>query len=60
VEVKIWTNRDPMEPADAAVDAGKQKMLRKMTRAYLKGFGRELRDRISKVFVTEAERTWTA
>jgi putative endonuclease len=46
VEVKTRTGRDAMEPADAAVDAPKQKMLRKMARAYLKGFPRELRDEV--------------
>jgi putative endonuclease len=44
VEVKARGKRDPMEPADAAVDSSKQEMLRKMARAYLKGFARELRD----------------
>jgi putative endonuclease len=46
IEVKTRTGRDAMEPADAAVDAPKQKMLRKMARAYLKGFPRELRDEV--------------
>jgi putative endonuclease len=46
VEVKTRTGRDAMEPADAAVDAPKQEMLRKMARAYLKGFPRELRDEV--------------
>ena len=43
VEVKTRGQRDPMEPAEAAVDNGKQEMLRKMARAYLRGFPRELR-----------------
>jgi putative endonuclease len=43
VEVKTRTGRDPMEPAEAAVDSAKQEMLRKMAGAYLHGFERELR-----------------
>ena len=44
VEVKTRGEHNPMEPAEAAVDSGKQEMLRKMARAYLKGFPRALRD----------------
>jgi putative endonuclease len=44
VEVKTRTGRDAMEPAEAAVDEEKKRMLRLMARAYLKGFSRELRD----------------
>ncbi len=50
VEVKTRSGRDPMEPAEAAVDAEKQMMLRKMGRAYLKGFARELREEIQVRF----------
>lgn len=46
VEVKTRSGRDPMEPAEAAVDSGKQEMLRKMARAYLKGFPRELQEKV--------------
>ena len=46
VEVKTRGERDPMEPAEAAVDAEKQRMLRLMGRAYLKGFRREARDQV--------------
>ena len=37
IEVKTRGERDPMEPAEAAVDGEKQRMLRLMARAYLKG-----------------------
>jgi len=43
VEVKTRTGRDAMEPAESAVDASKQEMLRKMARAYLRGFPAALR-----------------
>jgi putative endonuclease len=42
VEVKTRSGRDAM-PAEAAVDRDKQDMLRKMARAYLKGFPEKLR-----------------
>jgi putative endonuclease len=46
VEVKTRTGRDPMEPAEAAVDSAKQEMLRKMAKAYLALFSRESREAI--------------
>ncbi len=50
VEVKTRTGRDAMEPAESAVDEEKQRMLRKMARAYLKGFPRERRDAVQVRF----------
>ncbi|WP_348267253.1 YraN family protein [Edaphobacter paludis] len=38
IEVKTRTGRDPMAPAESAVNADKQEMLRKMARAYLRAF----------------------
>jgi len=46
VEVKTRTGRDPMEPAEAAVDESKQEMLRKMARAYVRGFPRGKRAQV--------------
>jgi putative endonuclease len=46
VEVKTRTGRNVMEPAESAVDEEKQRMLRKMAQAYLKGFPRELREQV--------------
>ena len=46
IEVKTRTGRDAMEPAQAAVDEDKKNMLRKMARAYLKGFPREKREQV--------------
>ncbi len=46
VEVKTRGRRDPMEPAEAAVDGEKQRMLMRMAKAYLKGFRRELREQV--------------
>jgi putative endonuclease len=46
IEVKTRTARDAMEPAESAVDERKKDMLRKMAKAYLKGFPRELRDQV--------------
>ncbi len=43
IEVKTRTGRDPMAPAESAVDAEKQEMLRKMARAYLRAFPEKLR-----------------
>jgi putative endonuclease len=42
VEVKTRTERD-MAPAESAVDADKQEMLRRMARAYVRGFPERLR-----------------
>jgi putative endonuclease len=42
VEVKTRTQRDTV-PAEVAVDADKQEMLRKMARAYLRAFPENLR-----------------
>jgi putative endonuclease len=43
IEVKTRTGRDPLAPAESAVDADKQEMLRKMARAYLHSFPEKLR-----------------
>jgi putative endonuclease len=43
IEVKTRMGRDAMAPAEAAVDEGKREMLRKMARAYVKGFPEKLR-----------------
>ena len=43
VEVKTRSGRDAM-PAELAVDREKQDMLRRMARAYLRGFPEKLRD----------------
>lgn len=43
VEVKTRRGRDPMAPAESAVDGDKQEMLRKMARAYLRAFPEKLR-----------------
>ena len=50
IEVKTRTGRDAMEPAESAVDEEKQRMLRRMARAYLKGFPQELRDAVQVRF----------
>lgn len=46
VEVKTRMGRDAMSPAESAVDDDKQEMLRKMARAYLRGFPEKLRQQI--------------
>lgn len=43
IEVKTRTGRDPMAPAESAVDGDKQEMLRKMARAYLRAFPEKTR-----------------
>jgi putative endonuclease len=43
IEVKTRTGRDPMSPAESAIDEDKQEMLRKMARAYLRTFPEKLR-----------------
>jgi putative endonuclease len=43
VEVKTRVGRDAMAPAESAVDEGKREMLRKIARAYVKGFPEKLR-----------------
>ena len=43
VEVKTRVGRDAMAPAESAVDDGKREMLRKIARAYVKGFPEKLR-----------------
>jgi putative endonuclease len=43
IEVKTRTGRDPLAPAESAVDADKQDMLRRMARAYLRSFPEKLR-----------------
>ena len=45
VEVKTRTARD-MTPAESAIDRDKQEMLRRMARAYLKGFPERMRSEI--------------
>ncbi|MEO6910404.1 MAG: YraN family protein [Edaphobacter sp.] len=46
IEVKTRTGRDAMSPAESAVDRDKQEMLRKMARAYVRGFPAKLRQEI--------------
>ena len=46
VEVKTRTGRDPLAPAESAVDADKQEMLRKMAGAYLRAFPEKRRREI--------------
>jgi putative endonuclease len=46
IEVKTRTGRDPMAPAESAVDEDKREMMRKMARVYLRGFPRQLRDEV--------------
>jgi putative endonuclease len=46
IEVKTRSQRNPMEPAESAVDEDKQKMLKRMAQAYLKAFPRELREQV--------------
>jgi putative endonuclease len=46
VEVKTRVGRDAMEPAEAEVDEDKRRMMRKMARAYLRGFPKELRGKV--------------
>jgi putative endonuclease len=46
IEVKTRTGRDPLAPAESAVDADKQEMLRKMARVYLRSFPEKLRREI--------------
>lgn len=43
VEVKTRSGRSASEPAEAAVDEDKRMMLRKMARAYVRGFPERLR-----------------
>jgi putative endonuclease len=50
VEVKTRTGRDAMTPAESAVDEDKRVMLRKMARAYLKGFPERVRGEIAVRF----------
>lgn len=46
IEVKTRTGRDPMAPAESAVDADKQEMLRRMAGAYLRAFPEKRRREI--------------
>ena len=50
VEVKTRTGRDAMTPAESAVDEDKRVMLRKMARAYLKGFPERVRGEVAVRF----------
>lgn len=43
VEVKTRTGRDAMAPAESAVDENKRVMLRRMARAYVRGFPEKVR-----------------
>ncbi len=43
VEVKTRTDRNPLDPAQAAVDREKRRMLRQMAWAYLRSFPRDRR-----------------
>ncbi len=46
VEVKTRTERNPLDPAEAAVDRDKQRQLRRLAGAYLRSFPESRRDRI--------------
>jgi putative endonuclease len=46
IEVKTRSERDAMATAESAVDGEKQDMLRKMARAYLRGFPEKLRTEV--------------
>lgn len=46
IEVKTRTGRDPLAPAESAVDADKQQMLRRMAGAYLRTFPEKRRREI--------------
>ena len=46
VEVKTRAARNAMDPAEAAVDRDKQRMVRTMAEAYLRGFPEEERTRV--------------
>ena len=46
IEVKTRSVKDPMAPAESAVDEDKRAMLRKMARAYLRGFPERLRGEV--------------
>jgi putative endonuclease len=46
IEVKTRSRRDPMEPAESAVGEEKQRMLRRMAKAYRKGFRQDLREHV--------------
>jgi putative endonuclease len=46
IEVKTRTGRDPLAPAESAVDADKQEMLRRMAGAYLRAFPEKRRREI--------------
>ncbi len=50
VEVKTRAERNVMDPAEAAVDHEKQRMLRKMANAYVRGFPESERGRIAVRF----------
>ena len=46
IEVKTRTGRDPLAPAESAVDTDKQEMLRRMAGAYLRAFPEKRRREI--------------
>jgi putative endonuclease len=50
IEVKSRSRRDPLEPAESAVGEEKQRMLRKMARAYMKAYPRDLREQVRARF----------
>ena len=46
IEVKTRAERNPLDPAQAAVDRDKQRVLRRLAGAYLRGFPEGKRDRV--------------
>lgn len=50
VEVKTRTGRDPMSPAESAVNEDKRKILRKMARVYVHGFPEKVRSQAAVRF----------
>lgn len=46
IEVKTRSVRNAADPAESAVDDGKRRVLRKLARAYLRNFPRDMRDKI--------------
>ena len=46
VEVKTRAARNPLDPAEAAVDRDKQRTLRRLASAYLRGFTGDRRDQV--------------
>lgn len=46
IEVKTRNLRNVADPAESSVDDNKRRMLRRMARAYLRGFPRDMRDKV--------------